>query len=235
MKESGDDRMMIEESSEVQAVVNRYYAKHQVDIFPSYPYVLVRVLPKAQKIGEGKFGDLIAPDEHNKPIHEGIVIATFKPIWRNFKKYVIRNFKNEDQSLGLEEEVTEHIMIEAPVEPGDHIIYQHFEGIPVEHIIFKQPYYKSQNYVLVNVEVKPTEGRRGILAVLKDTKEDTLERLERLLDIELDKTQGKEPIISASSRIAKAIVEEFVISHLRQSGRTLPARGLRVTQKGEDR
>src|SRR6266446_4483473 len=136
--------MIIEESTEIQDVVNKYYAKRQIDIFPSYPYVLVRVLPKAQKVGEGKYGDLIAPDQHNKPIHEGIVIATFKPfykrLWYSVKKYMYGEG---------EAECTEDYLVESPVEPGDHIIYQHFEGVPVEHVIFKQPYYKSQNYVLV--------------------------------------------------------------------------------------
>lgn len=91
-----------------------------VEIEPSFPRVLVRLLPREQKTRSG----LYLPEEHqNKPTHEGIVLKVYKPFWQSV-------FKADDwlkvrsrQALLDEKGRVKAIWQEAQVKPGDHILF----------------------------------------------------------------------------------------------------------------
>jgi hypothetical protein len=91
------------------------------DIIPMYPWNLVRILPREQKIGS-----LWVPDNKsvNKPLHEGIVLRTFKPKMYRWTEY------------GIEKER----LLTSQYEPGDHVIYQHFSGIPAGLDLYEKWY-----------------------------------------------------------------------------------------------
>lgn len=98
---------------------------------PNYPWVVVRVLPKEQKRG-----DIILPDiDQNKTIHEGIVLATWRPFKRNIKPRIEPEAVERARALGsdwvlrhlsLEEQLTSDLV------PGDHVIFPHWVGMNIE-------------------------------------------------------------------------------------------------------
>src|SRR5882724_2341549 len=98
--------MIIEEKEELQAVVNKYYENREIDLTPSYPYALVRVLPRSQLVR----GRIWTPDKASKPIHEGIVLATFKPFWKQLRYNAKIHTTSEGEG---EAEYTETMLVEA--------------------------------------------------------------------------------------------------------------------------
>lgn len=72
---------------------------------PLYPFLFVRVLPKAQTVGHIQLIDRA----QNKTTHEGIVLAR----WAQHidKKGVIKS---------------------SEIEIGEHVLFPHFQGVPVE-------------------------------------------------------------------------------------------------------
>lgn len=110
-------------------------------IVPLYPYVLVKLLPKEQKIGR-----IYAPDVHqNKVLHEGIVLATFKEHERSINR--------------------KPVLAKPSVKVGDHILFQHFEGIPADAHLFDRRYYTGEYRYVADNPIGG--GRNGILAVLE--------------------------------------------------------------------
>lgn len=207
-------KRMIDESDEIQKVVNKYYANRQVDFIPNYPYVLVRRLSRPESIGS-----IIVSDHAKNPIHEGIVLATYRPFYRS---YFTTDSNNEMVGQDM------NMLFVPPVQPGDHICYQHFEGVPVEHAIFGQPYYKSQNYLLVNCEV--SDGRRGILAVIESTKESTRQKLINTIG-SISATEVDFEGDDLVEKIVDSIMDRFVVSHVDEKARVRSARELKETQR----
>jgi co-chaperonin GroES (HSP10) len=92
-------------------------------IDPIHPYVLVRILPKEHRTAGGLY---LAETEQNKPVYEGIVIAT----WRPYDE--IREKQYLDEGSGeLVHEGQIVIHHECSVKPGDRVCFPHYEGIPL--------------------------------------------------------------------------------------------------------
>ena len=191
---------MIEESNVLREAVDKFYSTRAVNLRPLPPYVLVRALPKSQKVGS-----LWLPDKQNKVIHEGIVLATFKPYWR-----VLHGTAQHDG-----EDYDEQILVQPSVKVGDLILFQHFEGIPVEHVIFRTPYFKTQTYILVGDDPNKEAGRRGIIGVLEEAQEETSVLLAKVLEENAD---------ANLEVIVDAIIERFVISPIEETSRTTSGR-----------
>jgi len=86
---------------------------------PLKPYIIVRVLPKEHVTA----GGIILPEtSQNKPVYEGIVLATWKP----YTDYV-----SEKCPCGCGYNMEREIHRESSVSVGERIAFPHFEGLPV--------------------------------------------------------------------------------------------------------
>jgi len=96
------------------------YQSGERRIQPTWPWVLIRTVPKEQK-----FGSLILPDndgaqKQHKPLLEGIVLCTWLPHW---------GAKKEKNGT-----VQEQIWRQSEFKVGDRILYPHFSGLPVKYL-----------------------------------------------------------------------------------------------------
>ena len=128
----------MEARERLQELVNEIYAEGK-QLKPVFPYVLVRVLPKSTKIGM-----IVLPDSYNKPVHEAIVIDVYEPHKKHVSKFEMHKFT----------------FIESSVKVGDHIMFQHFEGVPV-------PMDNYQGDFRLVADNPIGGGRNGILAVIE--------------------------------------------------------------------
>ena len=106
------------------ALAQEIYQKGSVRMKPLYPWLLIRVVPKEQQ-----FGSLILPDNdgaqrQNKPLWEGIVLATWPshwgPRWRPARK--------------TEVDPTKEVWKESELKVGDRVLFPHFAGVPVKYL-----------------------------------------------------------------------------------------------------
>jgi hypothetical protein len=105
---------------ELANLCQKIYEAGERRIQPTWPWVLIRTIPKEQK-----FGSLVLPDndgssKQHKPLLEGIVLVTWKPHWgaKTMKGNVIQ----------------EQIWRESEYKPGDRLLYPHFAGLPVNFL-----------------------------------------------------------------------------------------------------
>jgi co-chaperonin GroES (HSP10) len=113
------------EKTEVQTLLTELldrtqelYASTCRTIQPTKGWVLIRVLEREQVTQSG----IIVPGiEQNKPLHEGIVLATWEP-WIEE-----RTMQDEDGK-----KLTKVIQHKSDLKPGDHVLIDHWCGVPVE-------------------------------------------------------------------------------------------------------
>jgi co-chaperonin GroES (HSP10) len=92
----------------LDAVLEEAYQAFGIYIRPMFPWVLVRLCRKEQKIGGVWLPDSI----QNKTLHEGIVLCTWQPCQRIQNGY----------TLDLSSELSR----------GDRVLFHHFAGVPLE-------------------------------------------------------------------------------------------------------
>lgn len=101
------------------------FKRFHYGIQPRPPYVLIRIIPKERSLDLGNNLRIILPDvkgkEQNKPLYEGQVLVTYKPYWKKFRGIV--------GSEGTPAEM--EIYTKSELNPGDHVLFPHFEGVPV--------------------------------------------------------------------------------------------------------
>lgn len=108
---------------EFALMAQRIYELGEVFIQPTWPWVLIRVVPKEQR-----FGSLILPDNagaqaQNKPQWEGIVLQTWKPHWSSTTQTVKETaFTRRDRDG--------EIWRESDFKRGDRVLFPHFAGMP---------------------------------------------------------------------------------------------------------
>lgn len=109
--------------SKLAELVTEEYLSHEIEVQPTYPRILVRLLPREQ---ESK-GGIVLPEgtAQNKPNLEGIVIRTYEPFWKVYVKSDRQVWeKNSSKVLALNEKQEIHkVWMEAEVKPGDHILF----------------------------------------------------------------------------------------------------------------
>jgi co-chaperonin GroES (HSP10) len=94
---------------QIRKLVTKLHKESGVCVEPTYPRVLIRVLPKEQVTSSG----LYLPDSNqNKTTYEGVVLKT----------YPKRLHKLEDGSDYWEDSC---------VQVGDHVLFPYYEGIPI--------------------------------------------------------------------------------------------------------
>jgi len=177
----------------LQEVIDDIYEdKKKLTLRPMFPYILVRVLPRHRM-----HGSIYLPQDNNKVLLEGVVLAAFKPFWRRVKP------QGREDFLVLEE---------PEVRRGDIVLFQSFEGIPVEHVIFGLPFFKNKDYMLVSAD-PVGNGRNGLIAVLEGIPD---------VEEELTKTIKQHLLqrVVRAKQIVEALKEKFVISLADQTSKT---------------
>jgi co-chaperonin GroES (HSP10) len=102
---------------------------------PLQPFILVRVLPK-DMVSEG--GIVLPNERQNKPVHEGIVLETYRP----YEEEVVLTEKWTDKRGNeCSEEYIGILHRECPLQVGQRIAYPHYEGVPHKYL--------GDDYVLV--------------------------------------------------------------------------------------
>lgn len=90
-------------------------------IKPTWPWVLIRAVPKEQTRNGIILPDVYGSGSQNKPLHEGIVLATWEPHWSKFRK---PGQPYEDEEVWRKSEF----------EVGDRVLYPSFAGLPVNFL-----------------------------------------------------------------------------------------------------
>jgi co-chaperonin GroES (HSP10) len=91
---------------------------------PIHPFVLVRVLPK-DMVSEG--GIVLPNERQNKPVHEGIVLETYRPYT---EEVVLKDIIHKGTAGERVIEYIGTIRRECPLKVGDRVAYPYYEGIP---------------------------------------------------------------------------------------------------------
>ncbi len=112
----------------LKQLVTRLYQEKEVEVQPTYPRILVRLLPREQM----SRGGIVLPEHHqNKPVHEGIVLATYTPFWKSLIKSNRENWDRKRAKFFAEifNDKAKHqlVWIESPVKVGDHVIFPQME------------------------------------------------------------------------------------------------------------
>ena len=157
-----------EREAVLENVAQELYQVSEKLIEPVYPWVLVRIMPKEQKVGT-----LYLPEKSNKIFYEGIVLTTWKPFWRYYSgdlKFDEENpaqMSTEALQSGAVAErqtrvVNKRVWMQSSVQVGDRVFFMHFEGQPY-------PYLDELRYRMVHeVETHPNGGIWGKIHVRED-------------------------------------------------------------------
>lgn len=106
---------------QLKYVAQRIYDLGERRIEPTWPWVLIRAVPKEQKFGSLYLPDNDGQQKQHKPLLEGIVLATWKSHWSKFRKPGV-------------ESTTQEIWRESEFQVGDRVLYPHFAGLPVNFL-----------------------------------------------------------------------------------------------------
>lgn len=111
------------------------YLSGKQRFIPLPPFVLVKVLPK-DMVSEG--GIVLPGVQQNKPVHEGIVLETYRP----YEEEVVMTDRGFD-SRGREyaEYHVGKIHRECSLKRGDRVAYPYYEGVPHKYL--------GDDYVLI--------------------------------------------------------------------------------------
>lgn len=112
-------RVIRRQKDELYELAQRMYKSFNRRIKPIYPWVLVRVLPKEQQLGR-----IWVPESQNKVIYEGIVLETWEPFLKSVQ------MREEDCPSRREY----YIEVKSELYPSDHVLFPHFEGMPVPYL-----------------------------------------------------------------------------------------------------
>jgi len=118
-----DDEGPVVTKGTIAEVVTREYKERSVVVEPLYPRILVRWLPKEQ-MSSG--GIVLTDKDQNKPVHEGVVLAVYKPFWQRKRSKMEPWMIEKSPAIQMDEDgKVEMIWQECAVKPGDHVLFPH--------------------------------------------------------------------------------------------------------------
>ena len=120
---------------------------------PMYPWIFVRVLQREQKVGSIY---MVEGPKQNKPMHEGVVLATWQPCQRPIKGKLVD--------------------LSPDVKPGDHVIFNHWAGLPVVG-------YNDKHFRIVKERDWSTDKEGGIVGLIESDVTPEEELTNQLIDI----------------------------------------------------
>jgi co-chaperonin GroES (HSP10) len=128
---------------------------------PMFPWVFVRVLSKEQVTAAG----VIMPQKNSKPIHEGIVLATWE--------------KHTAVQRGV------LVERESSLHQGSHVLFPHWAGLPIVG-------YSEERYRVVR-EVEWSPDKEGGIFATVDYNDDTVQdKLSQLIKHETERAGSEE-------------------------------------------
>jgi hypothetical protein len=132
-------------------LAQKIYESGERRFHPCYPWILIRVVPKEQKVGHIIMSENAGSKEQNKPLHEGIVLNTWKPFVQSY-----RAFRHEG--------VEYHKYMKSDFKPGDRVLFPHHSGLPVNFL-------DDRHYRIVReITSDPIGGAIGIVHYDGDNK-----------------------------------------------------------------
>lgn len=202
-----DERRIAEKG--IERYTQWLYRESNRTFTPCYPWVLVWVLDKEQVLDSG----IILPQhQQNKTVHEGIVVATWKP----FTKEVRREFVEAENWLAtmvFPKQPIDKLWVAKTVEKksqfiqGQHILFPHWAGAPLHgfddkrwRVVKEEEWSESKDGgIFAEVEYSPVHTK---------SQEKLRKMLQGMLPI------GDESIIDLeqfSSMVAAKIEEQFLV------------------------
>jgi hypothetical protein len=120
------------------------YNAGEVRIKPTWPWVLIRLVPKEQQYGSLYLPDNAGSAKQHKPLWEGIVLETWAPHWSLMR---LPQVESKDQEIWRESDFKR----------GDRVLFPHFAGLPVKFL-------DENNYRLIREwTFDPHGGALGIV------------------------------------------------------------------------
>jgi hypothetical protein len=130
--------------SEVNELAQFLYENSNRMFVPMFPWIFLRVLSKAQKVGQ-----LFVPSAQNKTVHEGIVLAT----WRPFNEEITKR-DAEGRTF------TRVVQRASDLKPGDHVLIPHWAGLPIDG-------FSAQHYRVVKEQEWSKDKDGGVFGVVE--------------------------------------------------------------------
>ncbi len=190
-----EDRLADEEK--LNALALDLYRSSGRCFTPVFPWVFVRVLPKEQ-ITPG--GVVMPHSDQNKTVHEGIVLATWAPI-----KVVPKPRRTDDDHHWAASVSTAYAPItqESDLKPGDHVLFPHWAGLPIEG-------FSEKRYRVVKETAWRADTDGGIFAQVEYT--GTEERVHNQLSALLPSVrEGNGGQLGLNDILMRKIEEKFVL------------------------
>lgn len=172
----------------VYKFVEEHEAKLNKKILPKYPHLLVLVLPKEYVYKS----TIILPEKsQHKPTYEGVVLRTFTPFWRHIRKEVRhRMYVEGGRDVDVNDEVHLSCQVVASAKVGEHILFQHFVGIPVPYMDYDTHRFRlvSDNDVLGVLEYDNTTQLEDSLDSVIGNATLTKKVIEKFIVVKRDKS-----------------------------------------------
>lgn len=147
-------------------LAQKIYEKSESRIKPTWPWVLIRLVPKEQRHGSLYLPDNAGAAAQNKPLWEGIVLETWEPHWSRVRQL-------RDGTSFKAGERSEEVWRQSDFKRGDRILFPHYAGLPPHEKL------DSNKYRLVREWTFDTGG--GALGILHyDCDKKYLDELDRL-------------------------------------------------------
>jgi co-chaperonin GroES (HSP10) len=168
---------------------------------PLYPWVLVRVCEREQKVGS-----IICPDlAQNKTIHEGIVVATWTPFTQETGKEYPADTPSLRRGKGLitgvtvplPGMVTKTIEKHSKLEIGQHVLFPHWVGMPVKGL-------DDKHWRVIKEENWDEAKEGGIIGVIDDSPAETKAR-EQLRSILEEKLRVADNLCTSIEQITALV------------------------------
>jgi hypothetical protein len=191
----------VEQKVRLHQAVHELYERCDVTVEPLFPKILVRVLPREQKIGS-----IWLPDKkQNKPVWEGVVLKVYKPFYQ--KIYLSEADWVADDP---DPEIRYTQKVECALQPGDHVLFPH-----IEFGIVPTPMDEGRgDYRCVPEHV--------ILCTLDYHRETRKEWLTKLLNEAMAHAADRDEPEYADTKKGPALMAEYIIEHADIVRRDIP-------------
>lgn len=151
----------LEQREQLRKLVTELYEQAGVENIPLFPRILIRVLPRNQRVGS-----IYLPDEgkQNKPTWEGVVIRTYEPFYQKVYLSDVTWVRDDPDP-----EVRYVQKCESDLKPGDHVLFPHIEyGITPVNLDGGRGDYRCvpEHLILARVEHKDENVREWLIRLL---------------------------------------------------------------------
>lgn len=125
-------------------MAQKLFQQADVDVVPGRRWMIVRVLPKEQMSTSGR---VIMVENQNKLLYEGVVIRVYEP-YRTARERIgwhhVEKIEGEMATIGCQ------------VHPNDHVLFPHFEGLPVGNKLDEKKYrFLEEGIVVAKLDYRP--------------------------------------------------------------------------------